>query len=642
MATVVTFTLTTKQSHLKHFIVAIVRGFEIPCSVEEKSTTLVCTFDDTHENFEALLKALEEKLPASLFLKGIEVEKSTTNPLKIPEFTPEYPLGLGICPSCQKEMFDVSSRRYYYPFTSCSCCGGKAGFLQAYPYSRLNSSLKYLVACDECTKESLKKGLKEDHHFISCCECAIPVRLSDGKSERFANDKGSFRTLFEVAAKALRSGKKLLVKTTFGYRVFYKTDAYYNHSTKLMMINAQKITDYLSLIPEEFNALLSIERPILHVTLKDETLKELITFNTAFVKYADEGFSILLGAELQKLGIDYIGYEEADEDTQADLVMDFDVELQSQSDMHYFLNKDSGFIASGERVSFPFMMRGVGSVLSVTNELAGVTQDNGEILFDRLDRFGSVDAKRVCVSEDFPKQIAPKEFRYSVEEGSFMSAIAERELFGQKTIGIYFEKEASFLYYNGKNIVRAVPPHPFRSDDLLERIANLREGSSRLVENLQKQLPRIYDVLKELEGTQVDLFDVISTILELKEGGFRGVSKEAMQFLGKGGIQIDMHMRESRFDYEALLASIISYRLAGVKSVIMSYSLFESFGDFFYDIYSQIASKTKTKRVVLCGSYFANQSLFSRMQRNFGVNGYITAKSFPIGSQSEVIGGAYL
>ncbi len=641
MATVVEFTLTSKQIHIENLIISHIRAFGVPCDVVRKKEKLVCTFDSEHSAFEKCLESMEQTLPASLFLKGTNVYEVRQKPTKLPTARHEYPLNLALCPSCQKEMFDVSSRRYYYPFTHCSCCGGRHSFFTHYPYSRQNSSFKYLAACGECQKEQQTPGLRESHHLISCHECAVPVRLKDKRSERYANDAGSFRTMFEVAAKALNDGKRLLVKTTFGYRVFYVPQGVLDKEAILMMINASRITDHLSLIPEEFNALLSIERPILHVTLKDEALKELCGYNTAYVKYADEGFSILLGAELQKLGIDYVAYEEADEGFEADLVMDYDLPLEPQSDMHYFLNKENGFTACGERVSFPLTMDAIGSVVSLSDGLAGVSME-GRLLFDKRSKFAEVSAKRINVlaGMNFKESIACN--RFDGDEASFMSVIAEHELFGQKCIGIHFEEEVSFLFYNGKSVIKAVPPIAFDAKDMLQKIATLREGSHRLIQNFEQKLPHVYQRIEELQEKNASLFDVITTLLELPQNGFRALSKEAMKFVGKGGLQIDMHVKDNRFDYSALLASIISYRLADVSSVIIAYSIFESFGDYFYEIYSQISAKTKVSRVVICGSYFANQSLFSRIQRNFKLQELYMASSFPIGRESQVIGGAFL
>jgi hydrogenase maturation factor HypF (carbamoyltransferase family) len=140
----------------------------------------------------------------------------------------------------------------------------------------------------------------------------------------------------------------------------------------------------------------------------------------------------------------------------------------------------------------------------------------------------------------------------------------------------------------------------------------------------------------------VKLFEAVAIILGLEDESFDGVTREAMKFVGKGGIQIDTHVKDNRFDYSAFLASIISYQLAGVSSSILSYSIFESFGDYFSEIVGELQAKTKVNSVVLCGSGFANQSLFSRVERNFKLSFPLMNKYHPIGKESCVVGGIYL
>ncbi len=639
MAFVLDLQTTSTQKYLQNLVVNVLRKYNILTTITQtqKSLRFVCSG-------EALQEALDElnaTLPASLFLQGSSVCEDEVKPEKLPELELDHPLSLGLCPSCQKELFDVSSSRYYYPFISCNCCGANHSFLHQYPYERKNTSFKFLVACESCQVEQKQYGKKEQHHINSCHKCGVPVRLVSKTSERYANDAGSFRTMFEVAAKALADDKKVLIKTTMGYRVFYKT-SHLNNDSILMMINANTITDNLSLITEEYQALLSIERPLLYVALKDEKLKNLNGANTAYVKYPDDGFSILLGVELQKLGFEYIAYEETDEEHEADLVMDYDLELRAQSDMKFFLNKDVRFIGAGERVSFPSYAFEKRSLVSVAGDLVGVPYGE-KILFDTMECFESVEVMGANVLEGDMQKYHENQKYFLADEASFMSVIVENNLIGVKCVGAYFDEIPSFLYYDGKSILRVVPPKPFESENLLEKIATLREGSERLIENLQKTLPDVYENLEKLQSkSDVKLFDAVAIILGLDDTSMRGVSKEAMKFVGKGGIQIDTHVKDNRFDNTAFLASIISYMVAGVSKPILAYSIFESFGDYFNDILQELKSKTKATEIVLCGTHFANQSLFSRMQRNLKMTPPYMNKNYPIGSENCVVGGVYL
>ncbi len=643
MAFVLEIQTSSTQPYIKNYLISLIRAHEIPSKVVQQKGKIICAFASEHPDLQICLETIAQQLPASCFLTGSTHYDLDGEPTELPDFEQLFTLSLGLCPSCQKELFDPASRRYYYPFTSCTHCGANESFVRKYPYERINTSFKFVRACEACEDELKTKGIKEKHVTNSCHTCGVPVRLVNKENERYANDAGSFRTMFEVAAKAINDNKKVLIKTTMGYRLFYLAEIAGDDSI-LMMINASKITDYLSLITEEFNALLSIERPILNVAVKDESLKEGFGA-TVYAKYPDEGFTILLGAELQKLGVDYCSYEVADETTDADILMDYDLEVSTQSDMRLFLNKDVQFIAEGERVSFPSLAPLVNEdLLSVAHGLVGV-QGHGRLLFDKMERFDSVTVKHANVleGEDAQTQYHSSQYVMAQDEASFMSVVAEHQYFGKKCVGAYFDEEPSFLYYDGKKVIRIVPPIRFDPKILIEQMRQLRDGSDRLVTNLEEKRPEVYAKLLALQQRDdVKLFEAVAILLDLKDKSMRGVTKEAMRFVGKGGIQIDTHVKDNRFDHVAFLASIISFQLADVSTSILSYSIFESFGDYFSELLQELRGKTKAETVILCGSHFANQSLFSRMQRNLKQTPPLMNINYPIGQENAVVGGAYL
>ena len=628
------------QPTIKNYIISIIRSFGIKAVVHQQKNKIICAFDSTDDKLQGCLEEIASSLPASCFMSTSAHYELEGEPESVPDFEIEYPSALGLCPSCQKEMFDPSSRRYYYPFTQCTHCGGQYAFFEKYPFVRNNTAFSYIKPCPQCDAESQNVGRREKQALNSCHTCGIPVKLIHKDKERYANDAGSFRTMFEVAAKALRDHKTLLMKTTMGYRYFYRAERLKPNAV-LLLVNAMKITEYCSLINDEFNALFSIERPILHVALKDEALRE--TFGTSVdVKYPDEGFSILLAKELTLLGIDFIVYEALEEPCEADFVVDFDLEVNHQSDMRLFINKDIRFIASGERVSFPSRLAYGSDTLSIAHGLVGIKDERG-VLFDQMGRFNSASTLKVNQLDIETPAVESANFHtVSGDEASFMSVIAEHNKFGTKVVGAYFEGEPSFLYYDGKKVIRVVPPKHFISEGIIEAMRTLREGSDRLIDNVEKNHPDLYAILRRIEDGNVSLFEATAMILGLAEESFEGVMKEALKFIGKGGLQIDTKVNDNRFDHIAFLSSIISYRLAGVDSVYMSYSIFESFGDYFSELLTEIKGKTKATDIVLCGSYFAGQSLFSRLQRNLKNTPVLMNVSYPIGKENCVVGGVFL
>ena len=611
-------------------------GIEVEVYQNAEVITLLAKQED--EKLEAFLMGLEEILPASLYLGKSQhafVDEKPNLPLVKLAKTPH---SIAPCPTCQKEMFDVASSRYYYPFTACNHCGSQHPFLDKYPFTRANSSMKFLAPCEACMREQKRNALRKDYPLISCIECGITVKMVDKKSERYANDKGSYRKLFEVSAKAIEKGKTVLVKTLNGYRKFFKPTAENAKESILLMTSANALNNHLMMVTQEFNALLSIERPILRVSTKSDELKALYGSST-LVKYPDEGMSILLARELLNLGLEYIAYEEVDATTEADFLVDFDIPVNFQKDTRLFINQDTKFFISGERIVFPLEIERTFPKVSLAHELMAVNVE-GETIIDNMERFEKVvgDGVNILETEAFESGHS-NERTFEQWRGSMLSILAEHQHIGQKAIGIHFDTSLYFLYYNTKEVINVVPPNPFEADSMFEQIAQLREGSDRLVENYKKHFPQI---VERLESGNHDLFATTAIMLGLEEESFEGISAKALEFMGKGGIQIDTHVQDNRFDNYAFLASVMSYQIAGVEAELMCYSIFESFGDYVSEIVSQLIAKTKVQTITFSGETFANQALFARIERHMGMRKLLFPKNLPIGKECAVYGGLFL
>ncbi len=632
---------SSDKNYISEHIRAYAKEQMIEVDILQTHDKIVMVFDENDEKLENFLRDMEDVLPASLFLGKGNHCFSDKKPALMPIRNEKLPLNLAPCPQCQKEMFDVSSRRYFYPFTSCNHCGSQYPFINKHPYSRAHSSMKFLVPCPACEEERQKNALRRDYPLISCIDCGITLRMRDKENEHLANDKGAYRKLFEVCGRAIASGQTVLMKTVHGYRKFFKPTPDDTPATSiLLMADSNGFNTHLMMVPQEFNALLSIERPLLRVATKSDDLKALYGSST-LVKYPDDGMTMLLSRELINAGLTYISYMECEEDEEADFLVDFDLPIHSQKDTRLFINQDTKLFISGERLLFPTTVSNKRDVVTIAHDLAAVKVGDVHII-DALEVFDDVKTEEVLLleGEDF-ESVHHNEKHFTQWSASMLSVLAEHGKIGQKAIGVHFDGNLNFLYYNGKSVINAVPPIPFESDNLWEKISTLREGSDRLVINYKKAYPEVYERLDNLIG-DMDIFQVTAIALGLEDESFEGISAQALSFLGKGGLQIDTRVKNNRFDNYAFLTSIMSYQLGGVESHFMCYSIYESFGDYIGEIVPQLLDKTEASVITLSGETFANQSLYGRIQKTLGAKKPLMNKNFPIGRENAVYGALYL
>lgn len=632
---------SSNKMYIADLIRAYAKETQIEADVLQTEEKILLVMNQEDAKLESFLKGLEEVLPASLFMGRSRHYFSDKKPALIPASSMRLPVNIAPCPSCQKEMFDVSSRRYYYPFTSCNHCGSQHPFVTQYPYERAHTTMKFLTPCEDCVSEAKSNALRLDYPLISCIECGIALRMRDRESEHLALTKGDYRKLFEVSARAIASGESVLMKTAHGYRRFFKPEAENAASTSiLLMADAKGFNEHLMMVTQEFNALLSIERPLLRVATKSDALKALYGAST-LVKYPDEGMTMLLAREILNTGLAYIAYEECDEDEEADFLVDFDLPINTQEDTKLFINQDTKLFVSGERIVFPAQVHSEKNRVTVAHDLACVKVGEASVI-DSVEVFDSVQTEELYLleSEEFSSGHA-NEHRFEQYKASMLSVLAEHNKVGQKAVGVHFDGSLNFLYYNGKQVINAVPAIPFESDHLWEKIRTLREGSDRLVENYKKAYPETWERLDNLEG-DMDIFEVTAITLGLEDESLEGISSEALSFLGKGGLQIDTRVKDNRFDNYAFLTSIMSYQLGDVENSYMCYSIYESFGDYIGEIVPQLVEKTGTRTVVLTGETFANQSLYGRIQRTVGQYKPLMNKNFPIGKENAVYGALYI
>jgi len=160
----------------------------------------------------ARIDTLDVQAASAALFATFEIEAS--EPLA--EVGVRVPRDLATCEHCRLEVFDPGDRRADYPLTNCTNCGPRYSILEALPYDRRTTSMRYFDLCASCRTEYQDP---EDRRFhaepIACPTCGPRVSLVDGQG------RVSVAGLEAVGAAAalIRSGGLLALKGLGGYQL---------------------------------------------------------------------------------------------------------------------------------------------------------------------------------------------------------------------------------------------------------------------------------------------------------------------------------------------------------------------------------------------------------------------------------------
>jgi hypothetical protein len=170
-------------------------------------------------------------------------------------------------------------------------------------------------------------------------------------------------------------------------------------------------------------------------------------------------------------------------------------------------------------------------------------------------------------------------------------------------------KGISFIVKNAIDTIEAIKFGEFNLNKTLKEMER-DEIRGKLIRNFGNKFP---DILKRLKEKDYNLFETLSIILNVKEIGFRGLSEKSLEFLGNGGLKIDLYFKDSDLDYSAFLGSVMSFKLAEADDHYIAYSIFEAIGDMSISVLNQLKKEFAIKNSIFMGDMFENSVLYSRI-----------------------------
>ncbi|MEX2492245.1 MAG: carbamoyltransferase HypF [Nitrospirales bacterium] len=129
---------------------------------------------------------------------------------------------LATCEDCLQDMKNPQSRRYRYPFTTCSQCGPRFSITLRLPYDRLNTTMDQFLFCDNCQREYDDPSDRRFHaETISCPSCGPQVELWNHEGKLLAQREAGLQAASEV----VRHGGILAVKGLGGFQLWVKAES---------------------------------------------------------------------------------------------------------------------------------------------------------------------------------------------------------------------------------------------------------------------------------------------------------------------------------------------------------------------------------------------------------------------------------
>ena len=215
---------TVQGVGFRPFIYQLASQFKLSGTVHNGVQGVEIIVSCSEEELEYFTQAITRRLPPLSSIDTLEVAQiesrdfSDFQILKSDnsgEKTARIPPDVSICSECEKELFDPSSRRYGYPFITCTHCGVRYSIIYDLPYDRVNTSMKFFKMCKAC-EEEYTNPLDRRYHAqpIGCWECGPTLKLIDSVGRDVPAP-----TILDKTVELLSEGKIIAVKGVGGYHL---------------------------------------------------------------------------------------------------------------------------------------------------------------------------------------------------------------------------------------------------------------------------------------------------------------------------------------------------------------------------------------------------------------------------------------
>lgn len=696
------FEYLSGNEHIIDLIYKIGKEIGINGFVERKKDTIYIYVSGNQKDVESFYSQLGEKLPYSIFMSeaktySVESFEEEEKSFHIRGHINILPKNLSLCPTCTKELLDISNRRFYFPFISCNYCGSHYSYLYEYPFTREKTVFKFFKMCEDCEKEfNDEKSFRHKYPLTACHNCLTPIYLKKGENERYGFDNEKTVGAVKTAAGVIKKGNLLRIYTSAGEIVagipteenISKVRQFLGLEEKplnLLITNPQNLSRYFHIDQPELKALASQEKPVVLLPFKDLPEKEILFPDLGYgkIKFPDEPLLLLLANHLKEEGIDYIFYAYLTEDFQKGIT-DFELNadlpvINKQKETEVVLINGEIFIKQGEKGILPEIIKtkSTGN-LAITEDYIALDLGKGEYLIDKKEKLihqikdfvDEINSLNILEGIDENIGIPYKEKKtFKKSEGAILSVLAENQKLSEKVLCFYFSSysnEDMIAVYKNKTVNPLIKVLPIRIYDnlkdtalyALKEIEKSSEEAKKLIDRWRERFPQFTgEILSQNyqeKSSITAVFNLISYLLGIfdKEPSYfdqpyQALLKEALSFEAKRGLRIDYFLEEINeefyLDWRKIIHSTLSFKLADTDNKMLAFSVIEGFKEWIEEEGSSILYKLKLNNVAITGNIFTNPVLTGKLLPHFSGNyNLLRNKKLPVDRQNLVFGGAFL
>ena len=170
---------------------------------------------------------------------------------------------------------------------------------------------------------------------------------------------------------------------------------------------------------------------------------------------------------------------------------------------------------------------------------------------------------------------------------------------------------------------------------IFEAIKNSDKSGTKLVRNYQNSFKDIYNDIKEIKfdrqdtsiGNLLRIWGIVAIVLgyttnkNIAQAG-EVLIENILEFQGDKGPRVDYKIVKNTktIDTIKLVSTAMSFRLAGVESLTLSYGVVESFCDFLSLYLDDIKQTMSVEKVVVMGDMLEVKPLFIHMSEKMSKN----------------------